>query len=191
MTDGPALETQIRHLLARMELLSEAATAKLQAHIGRSKASSVVPVLNGPPLADEWRRRFELHWDDIEAMLRLLRAGEAALELRRHGPPALQDRAESDEWVLGTYEGIDVDTVAAIETERGAHCHAAYVLWLRRRNDRNDAGYFRPPSQGRLRALDRLKTEHPGWSQTRLAKELGVSQSTVSRLMTAGEWVAA
>lgn len=192
MIDGRVLENEIRQLLARMELLSEAATAKLQAHIGRSKASSVALTPNGPVLADEWRKRFEQHWDDLEALVRLLKAGQAALELRVHGARPIHDRETSDEWVLsGVYEGVDCETVAAIESERGSHCSPQYVLWLRRRNDCTDAGYPKPPSQGRLRALDRLKVEHPKWSQMRYAEHLGVSQSTVSRLMRAAEKVAA
>jgi len=137
-----------------------------------------------------WVRRFEDHWDDPDALHRLLRAGEAALELRRHGPPKIHDVVESEDWILTYYEGIDAHEVAMIESERGAHCSPSYVLHLRRSNDRTETGYPKPPSQGRLKALDRLRMEHPSWNQTRLAKELGISQSTVCRMLDVDRWAA-
>lgn len=190
MIDVTTLEREIRELVSRMELLSEAKSANVDASPGKQKPGSKHLMHNGPVLCDLWVKRFEDHWDDPEALQRLLMAGNAALELRRHGPPKIHDERESEDFILANYEGVDAETVSLIESERGALCSTRYVLMLRRMNDRTDTGYAKPPSQGRLKALDRLRMEHPGWSQARYAKELGVNQSTVSRMLDVDRWAA-
>lgn len=179
------LHRQIRQLLAEMELLSEAATAKLESSPGKAKPSTKAPTMNGAALADEWTQRFAHHHQDPEALQRLLKAGRAALELRKHGPPKVHDTIESEDFILTAYEGVDAETVALIETERGALCRPAYVIWLRRRNDRNDQGYPAAPSEARTALVMRMSAE--GHKQARIARELQISQSTVSRILNAGK----
>ena len=177
--DVEALERDVRQLLARMEMLSEAKSANVDASPGKQKPGSKHLTHNGPVLADLWVRRFEDHWDDPDALERLLRAGKEALKLRQH-TPKLHDVVESEDFILLNYEGVDADTVAMVETERGAFCSTKYVLWLRRKNDLTDTGYPRPPSNARVRLAMRLRDE--GLNQVKIAKYMGVSQPTVSRI---------
>ncbi len=184
------LHRQARHLLDSMELLSEAKSANMDASPGKQKPGSKHLTHNGPVLHDLWLQRFTDHWDDLDALERLLRAGRAALELRRHGPPKIHDQRESEDFILENFEGVDAETVALIESERGAYCSRSYVLHLRRSNDRTDLGFPRPATEGRLRALDRLRMEHPKWTHEKLANELGVSRSTVTRMLNVERWAA-
>jgi hypothetical protein len=181
MVEVNSLHTQIRQLIAEMELLSNAPAAKLQSNPGHSKPTSKAPTMDGPALADIWTVRFAQHNDNPLALHRLLLAGRAALELRRHGAPSLHDTIESEDFILTAYEGVDAETVALIESERGALCRPAYVIWLRRRNDRNDRGHPAAPSDSRVAFAKRLEAE--GLKQARIAREMGISQSTVSRLL--------
>jgi len=190
MIEVQQLEREIRELLAKMELLSEAKSANVDASPGKQKPGSKHLTHNGPVLHMLWVKRFEDHWDDPDALQRLLRAGTAALELRRHGPPKIHDVVESEDWILSYYEGIDAHEVAMIESERGAHCSPSYVLHLRRANDRTDVGYQKPPSEGRRRALDRLLMEHPKKTHEFYAKQLGVSRSWVTKLLNDRRWAA-
>lgn len=185
MVELNKLHRDIRELLARMELLSEAATAKLQASTGKTKPGTKAPTQDGSALADDWGNRFAQHYHDATALERLLHAGRAALALRRHGPPKIHDTVESEDFILTNYEGIDPETVALIESERGALCRPAYVKWLRRQNDRTDMGHPGPFHEGRQAMAKRLRAE--GRNQAWIAKEMGVSQSTVSRWLGEGK----
>lgn len=187
MVEVNALHNQIEQLLNDMELLSEAATAKLQANTGSTKPTTKPPpgasLQDGPSrpssLHDIWFERFAAAYHDKIALERLLHAGRAALELRRHGPPKIHDSVESEDFILTNYEGIDPETVALIESERGALCRPAYVRWLRRSNDRTDMGHPGPFHEGRAAMAQRLRAE--GYKQAKIAREMQVSQSTVSR----------
>lgn len=181
MVEVNELHRQISQLLSEMEMLSEASAAKLQANPGKTKPGTKAPTTDAPALADLWHARFAEHYHDAVALERLLHAGRAALALRRHGPPKIHDTVESEDFILTNYEGVDAETVALIESERGALCRAAYVVWLRRRNDRTDRGYPAAPSDARLAYARRLEAE--GMNQSRIAREMGVSQSTVSRML--------
>jgi hypothetical protein len=114
----------------------------------------------------------------------------AALELRRHGPPKIHDVVESEDFILTNYEGIDAEEVALIESERGALCSTSYVLHLRRSNDRTETGYPKPPTTGRLKALDRLVMEYPKKTHEFYARQLGVHRSTVTRMLNMDRWAA-
>lgn len=179
MIEVHALHQQISQLLNEMELLSEAPASRLQTSPGKSKPSSKLLSMDAPALHDTWHQRFAAHYHDPVALERLLHAGRAALALRRHGPPKIHDTVESEDFILTNYEGIDAETVALIESERGALCRPAYVIWLRRRNDRTDMGYPAVPTERRVAHARRLAAE--GLKQAKIAKEMGVSQQTVSR----------
>lgn len=189
MVEVHALHNKIEQLLNQMELLSEASTAKLQADTGHTKPTTKPPpgasLDSGPSrprsLHDIWFARFAAAYHDPTALERLLHAGRAALALRRHGPPKIHDAIESEDFILTNYEGIDPETVALIESERGALCRPAYVRWLRRSNDRTDMGHPAAPSEARVAHAKRLEAE--GFKQARIAREMGISQSTVSRLL--------
>lgn len=183
------IQEQANNLLKRMLVLSEASVAHLEKSSGRTKAGTKEPKANGPVLHELWKQRFQDYWHDEQALERLVAAGWAAYELRRHGPPKIHDQVEAEDFILQHYEGVDAETVALIESERGALCRREYVIWLRKRNDRDERGNPVQASVGRLRLLERLRVEHPQWSQTRLAEELGVSRWTVSRLLE--QWEAA
>jgi hypothetical protein len=183
MVEVNSLHTQIRQLIAEMELLSNAPAAKLQSNPGHSKPTSKAPTMDGPALADIWTVRFAQHNDNPLALAPPPARGRAALELRRHGAPSLHDTIESEDFILTAYEGVDAETVALIESERGALCRPAYVIWLRRRNDRNDRGHPAAPSDSRV-----VVREAPGGGGAEAGKDrAGDGHQPVDGLAAAGD----
>lgn len=200
--NGIALDRDVRELLARMLTISEVAAAQIQPSTGKTKATGG----ERPPgpeesLFDVWVARFNQAAGDEQRTRRLLHFARA--ELHRHtgeGMPAIvrmrgvTPEGEVDaatehatiEDILTLGQGMDPVELAAIISEDGkGYCPPSYVRRVRARNGLHPmTGAELPPPDKRLQHALRLLQE-PGATQRKVAAEMGVAESTLSRWLTA------
>lgn len=185
------LEQRKRSVLARMSVLSDAATTALGVSTAHVKPGTKAPKGPSRSLFDEWSERLEQERD--EGRLRtLLLLAERDLNLRLKRKPLLiddqgnrEDTTESEERILKWFEGVPADEAAIMESASGTNCTTSYIRGLRARNERDPQdGLPVAIRRSRAETAERLKwSMHPPMSIRKIAAEMRVSKSTVERLL--------
>lgn len=199
------LTRRIRDVLAAMSVLAAADSQSFvtfnpngshdtQIPAGVRTSASLATISSTDPrtLFDHWRGRFaraQEHGVDDRHLHALVLVAEAELDAARHRIPSTitaehpEPGQATEERCLDLYAGVDLEEAASIEAAIYGGGERSVRLWLRRlrvRNDRDpDRGLPRPTGEGRLRRVAELLAA--GCSQRAIARELGVSKTTVTR----------
>lgn len=196
------LHREVRRLFAEMALVSEAPAARLDGDgSSRGRPQGGAPVGPAESMLDRWAARFAgvLDEDRLRVLLHLARrellsvrkskpvmlsrnpdTGEVQRDARS-GDPLREDSWQRDERIVDWYEGVPAVEAALLESTIGA-CSAANIRRVRAANDRHrETGRPVEPSERRLRRARQL--DAAGYSERRIAREMGVSRGTVRRLL--------
>lgn len=171
-----ALTTDARQILARLELLMHGKTQSFDSSGGKSDDRNPVPQGEARPPADHWRLIFlRCAEHDLPALIREAQDELRAILVRdQSGPPIEED---GDAWelrIIEEGEGHAADVVALAFA-----CAVQTVTKFRRQHNR-DLNLGHP-----ILAMPQhaAKLKDSGLNQTQIARALGVSQPTVSRLL--------
>lgn len=184
-----------RQVLAEIALVSEGTTAKLDGKTAGGKPGTKDPPGawdKEPTLLGFWTQRFHDHWERERSLGVQVELARDALARRRGRAPipvdedgGREDTLERDARCLEWYDGVHFVRAAALESQMGGYCSPESMRRLRIRNDRDPTdGTVRPPAEFRQQVALRLQAE--GYSERRIAEELGVPRSTVRRLLGRG-----